>query len=209
LMPRLKPREAHKTHALDWWDGWSRWLDGQILMHQAEGRELVVQIPEPVLQLLDDNLFSLYREQLIDDYDRVNSARLRGINYAETIASLYALSCGRFVVIEDDMSRAINLVEMCLQTLTRLDKVVAVSQERRLRERVHASIVSRGERGSFKRELYALGASKQELDHALATLLDADEIERVEVKMTGRGRRPELYRAKKYIKEPNDPGTAS
>ncbi len=189
LQPRRTARTSARTAALAEWQGWTGWLDGQA----ALGTPLVVQVPATVYQLLDDELFGKWRENLVNDRDRVNSARLRAIPYAETLAGLFALSCGRLVVDDDDAVRAINLVESCVQTLMGIDATVAVDVARKLRERVVAVMRDHGGTCSKKTLYHLTGAGKMDLDLALATLVDSSVIQRITPLTNGPGRKPESY----------------
>jgi len=190
LQPRRTARTAARTAALAEWQGWTGWLDGLT----ALGTPLVVQVPGAVYQLLDDELFGKWRELLVNDRDRVNSARMRAMPYAETIAGLYALSRGQLVVDDDDAVRAINLVEACVGALMGIDATVAVDAGKKLRERVLTVLKASGGACS-KTVLYnQTGASKMELDMALGTLVDSGVIERIATQNKGPGRKAEFYR---------------
>jgi hypothetical protein len=182
LQSRKVVRDAARTAALTKWGDFSAWLDGQAVL----GEPHVVQISDDVYDLFNQELFERWRTNLVDDRDRVNSARLRALNYAETIAGLYALSCCRWKVTENDAIAAINLVEQCVETLSGLDRTVAIDVQAKLRERVLVIIDSHAG-GCPKSAIYAATrASKTDLDIALATLLDADAVTREVVRSGGR-----------------------
>ena len=191
LQPRRFPRTAARTAALAEWQGWTGWLDGVAALGPV-----VVQIPATVYQLFDDELFGQWRERLVNDGDRVNSARLRAIPYAETLAGLFALSRGSLLVDDDDAVRAINLVEQCIVTLQGLDETVAVDVQAKLRARVLETVRKSGP--CIKKTIYqATGVSKGDLDLALATLEESGLIEKVPRSPGVNGRPPEQYRIPK------------
>jgi len=194
LMHREIVLAAHRTATLQRWCDWAGWLDGEILM----GWDKQVTLAEAAEDCLAD-YFESYKQKLLNENDRVNSARMRATSTAEVIASLYALSQGSLVIEVEDMQAALALVERCLRTLERLDHTVAVTIDQRLRGRVRA-VIDEFPDECPKGILYKrLNVSQKDLDPVLATLIDAGIIERVSpVRPAGqRGRIPEIYRLAK------------
>lgn len=194
LMPTEIVLPEHRTHTLTMWREWAGWLDGEILL--GWDRQMTF---EPAAIQLFRRQFDAYRAKLIDERDRVNSARMRAINYAGTIAALYALSCGAMHVSEEDVAAAINLVEMCLTTLVNLDKTVAVSVDQRLRQRV-LELVQAHPEGCHKGVFYRrLNVEQKDLEPVLSTLLDAHMIELVPRPAGQVGRPAQIFRVRKDV----------
>lgn len=192
LMPTEVVLPEHRAQTLAMWRDWAGWLDGEILL----GWEKQMNF-EPAAVKLFRRQFDAYRAKLIDERDRVNSARMRAINYAGTIAALYALSCGSMVVGEEDVAAAINLVELCIATLEGLDRTVAVSVDQRLRARVF-DLIKAHPGGCPKGLLYRrLNVEQKDLEPVLATLTDAGDIELIPRAPGQVGRPPQTFRVKK------------
>lgn len=195
----LRPREVHRDRAratvLRLWEDWARWMDAEMLTREGERRR--VSVPQDICDLIDRHLFEPSRAVLARGDDRVNPARLRGLQYCEMLSGLYALSRGDFVADEDDAAAAINLVNACIGTLSFLDRTIAVNDVTRLREKALAAVRAAGLEGLRRSELYpVLKCTKRELEEVVQTLLDADAIE--EIVRSGKGRPLTVYLARGY-----------
>lgn len=179
------PHRAEEAQVLTAWEDWARWANGQ----QALGTPLVVKVSREVTELLRSTLFAdLERHGATDN--RLNAARKRGLTQAVQIAGLYALSQCRLFATPEDMDAAINLVELCLGGLERLDPSLAVDEFMQVTDAAFHVVASAGPSGLPTSRLYAsLRRSKNVVDAIVETLLAEGSIRRVKT-ATGKPGRP-------------------
>lgn len=197
------PHRAEEDDVLASWADWSAWANGL----EALGHNRVIRVPPLCVELLRSTLFAnLERHGATDN--RLNAARKRGINQAILVAGLYAASQQRDTVNEDDMDRAINLVEFCLQGLERLDPSLAVDEFMQHVDFAFHAIVGAGDFGLNSSKLFAiLRRPKNIVDGIVETLIAEGSIRCVERRTGARGRPAMTYVANgpaRFAGEPQD-----
>lgn len=183
LFVDLHLAEAQRVAEL--WGDWAGWA----LAQQTLGRQLVVEVPRHVIELLRSTLFATLVQHGTRD-DRLNATRKRGLHQAIMVAALYALNDRRLEVVEEDMDRAINLIEFCLRGLERLDASLAVDDLMVAADQAFHVIASAGPHGVARSRLYpALRKSKWWVDQIIDTLLAEGSVRTV-ARATGKPGRP-------------------
>lgn len=198
------PHRAEEDAVLAAWNEWSAWANGL----EALGHNRVIRVPPLCVELLRSTLFANLQAHGSTD-NRLNAARKRGINQAILIAGLYAASQQRDVVDEDDMDRAINLVEFCLAGMERLDPSLAVDEFMQAVDFAFHAIAGAGDLGIATSKLFSiLRKPKTVVDAIVDTLVAEGSIRRFERRTGQRGRPAQVFIANgpaRFAGEPQEP----
>lgn len=192
--PRLPPQslfvELHKAELDQVADAWAEWTRWALSLQVLQPGQLVVEVPRPVLELLRGTLFETLLKHGGHD-DRLNATRKRGLHQAVMVAGLYALNRQSLVIDTDDMDRAINLVELCMGGLERLDASLAVDETMVIADHAFHVIAAAGDAGLARSKLYpVLRKSKWWVDQVIDTLLAEGSVRTKPGPATGKPGRP-------------------
>jgi hypothetical protein len=191
IVPKMhhRRRPAERAAVLGLWARWLSWLDGV----ESSSESKVVEVAEEVEKYLEDTLFADYVTATRSG-DPLAAHYKRGIQHAYVLAGVYAMMCGRTVILAEDMHRAVNLLNECLTNIADLAPEVGTSPVMKAANRAFEFIRSAGERGVTRSALYRrLQVPKHELQMVVDTLEDEGSI-RESVKVSGkRGRNAIRY----------------
>lgn len=179
--------EAMELEARAEWLQWAHWAD-----MPRDREDKVVHMPNHIRDMLRSTLFEDLRGS-----DPVMAPTLkRALERAQTVAKLYALQSQRTVVNDEDMARAINLVEFSVKGLRRL--VPRLVGDPILGEKTNLAfnILQRaGKKGLSRSQLYKAlhHPSRHIFEQVVTTLLDEGSIAMRTVKRKVRGRPPHQF----------------
>jgi hypothetical protein len=180
------PHRDEERDVANAWGDWSKWLLGQEVL----GHALTVQVPRDVVELLRATLFTSLEEHGKTD-NRLNAARKRGLSQAMQIAGLYALSQHRLVANAEDMDAAINLVELCLAGLERVEPSLAVDEFMQAADFAFHAIAGASPTGMPVSRLYSvLRRAKPFVDGIVETLVAEGSVRLSDPIRTGKPGRP-------------------
>jgi hypothetical protein len=144
----------------------------------------------------------LAHQKIINDTnaeDNLRSMVARATRTAWTIAGLYATTNFRMAIAPEDAEAACRLVDRCFHMGKVLDRRLGQSDESRLLDAMLAGIRSRGEKGATQSELHHMsgvankGLTAFTIKQMVETLIESNDIVRVEEKRAGPGRRSSRY----------------
>lgn len=162
------PAPESRRRVLDGWTQLGRYLPAQ--GHQGGGS--VVRASKVCKEVLEWTLYPRMKAAEQHDLSSETASLQRGMLLAQTIAGLYALSCGRTVIEEPDIVAAVRLVEMSLENVTMLLGNSAVHELYRMVEKADRAIRRAGSEGIGRSELNRkhLRLPKGMLDQVIAQL---------------------------------------
>lgn len=187
--------------AITSWMDWDQW----ILLHPVIGAE--TENPQRPNVIFDPDTDDVLRElfERCQKFARHHADHpmmgiyKRALIHAQVIAAIYAVSQRRWNVTADDMDRALNLIERCLESAERVVGHLVVESADGRYEMFLAEIRSAGPEGIHKAKLYERFRKlpKRNIDETLDHLLAAEKIEEVYGKIGGRGRPKTFVRVRR------------
>lgn len=186
-------RPEERAVALDLFFNWQKWLDVED-MRTTDGvvSPKIIEIGEDCTKYLESTLFVDYQQALKSDHALTASYK-RAITHAYVIAGVFAMSSGRRVIQSSDIHRAVNLVNLCLDNLSRIAPEVGATPLMRAANRAFETIRQAGAIGVSKTPLYRrLQVPKRELDAILDTLEDEGSIKQLVDARDGKRGRPSM-----------------
>jgi histone H3/H4 len=185
-----------------WWGG----IDARVLTREMSGNDTTVRFSRKASRRLEKRVFEPFEARFEKDpSDALFATVRRGMSHVQIVAALYAVTCGRWEVSEDDMQRAIELFEHTLtftrERLPKLGQGEEAREDARGRDRIRVGLRIAAEVGLSKGELYKLlnEPTKRALESWLESLLDAGDVVSENTKAAGgRGRPSQRYFLAEY-----------
>lgn len=198
-----------RTWAHGVWHGWAAHLDALQVIGERKLLDLDPQSKRLLTEMRDEVNVALMK----DPDDSTLGARIRGLANAARIAQLFAFSRGALLAHEDDVARAIRLVRCSIgwgEALAERWTAAQIGNSENAniylaQSPLLTTIANAGEAGVHKGQLYRHLKSKQQLDTALATLIDRGLIVHCKVRLTSGGRPADIYKLAKYAADEYKP----